>query len=163
MAVLSIWSCSNLSNPITPASESLNGIWTEEFIWNSGNIILLEGGQLENNEIIKKSTINFNGNRFEVKVLPPNRILTTKDDSVFVSVSSDTIYTGTFKISRDTLKLFLEHQENPKLFYYQLERDSLHIQQLPIYNSSGYSIIDMGSFIWGNTNLKHVGVFVRNK
>jgi hypothetical protein len=92
--VLTIWNCSDLSNPINSYDRVLDGIWEEEFVWNSDNIILFGGGRFENNFMAKKTTINFSGNHFEVKILPPNRILTSIGDSIIVTVSSDTIYTG---------------------------------------------------------------------
>ena len=163
IAILLAWNCSKESNPITSDKETLEGTWTEEFIWSSRYTVLIGGGTFEDTLMLKKTTINFQGNNFEIKILPPNRILTEINDSIFVTVSSDTIYCGTYSISSDTLKFYIGQQENPKLFRYQLEQDSLHIQQFSIGDSSGIMLFEMHSFLWGNTAIKNSGVFVRRQ
>lgn len=162
IAILLAWNCSKESNPLTSEKETLEGTWTEEFIWNSIGILIFGGGTFEDTLMLKKTTINFQGNNFEIKILPPNRILTVINDSIVVTVSSDTIYCGTYSISSDTLKFYVGQQENPKLFRYQLEQDSLHIQQFSIVDSSGFFLLTR-SFLWGNTAYKNSGVFVRRQ
>ena len=162
IAILLVWNCSKESNPLTSDKETLEGTWTEEFIWNSRYIVLIGGGTFEDTLMLKKTTINFQGNNFEIKILPPYRILTEINDSIIVTVSSDTIYCGTYSISSDTLKFYFGQQENPKLFRYQLEQDSLLLQQFSIADSSGLSLLTR-SFLWGNTAFKNSGVFVRRQ
>jgi hypothetical protein len=111
--------------------------------------------------MLKKTAINFQENNFEIKILPPTRILTAIDDSIFVTVSSDTIYSGTYSVSNDTLKFHIGEQENPKLFHYQLEGDSLHLMLFPINDSSEVLLFELNSFLWGHTNCKISGVFTR--
>jgi len=160
---LSAWNCSDLTNPILTYNGTLNGKWEEEFVWNSNLVVIFGGGKFQYSSMNKKSTIKFSGNHFEVKILPPNRIISSTGDSTFVTVSSDTIYTGSFKISGDTLKFYLRNQEPPQIFSYKFYGDSLHIQQLPKIYSSGLYTINMTSFLWGNSDFINAGVFTRIK
>jgi len=163
LVILLAWNCSKDTNPFTSGKETitLEGKWTEEFTWSSKLFVVLGGGKFEDSLMVKTTTINFQGNNFEIKILPPTRIITQKNDSIYVTVSADTMYSGTYSISSDTLKFYFGQQENPKLFRYQLEEDSLHIQQFSLQDSSGFWSFSIGSFLWGRTAFKNSGVFAR--
>ena len=163
--ILISWNCSKGTNPITSDKEALTleGKWTEEFAWSSKLFVVLGGGKFEDSLMVKTTTIDFQGNNFEIKILPPTRIITQKNDSIYVTVSPDTLYRGTYSTSGDTLKFHFSQQENPTLFRYQLEKDSLHIQQFSSRDSSGFWTISIGSFLWDRTSFKNAGVFARQK
>ena len=159
------WHCSEDDYPTVVDNEAsrLEGTWFEEFTWRATNIIIFNGGRLEDTTMTKRTTINLQEGNFEIKILPPNRILTPRGDSIITTVSSDTLYSGTYSASGDTLTFFMGQQKNPELFRYRIESDSLFIRLLPIADSSGLGWYASGSFLWGNTFSKTSGKFLHSK
>ncbi len=157
------WVCTN-DNPILQPVQSVEGTWSEDFYWSSFGHIIIGGGTLEDSVMIKTSTLTFSENSFELKILPPHRIFSSIGDSVFVTNNSDTVFTGSYTISADTLKFIMGPDQIAKPFKYRINGDSLYISQLPIsVDTSGTALYEMSSFLWGNTFSKHSGVFGRKQ
>ncbi len=161
LLIFVIWNCSKESDVIYPEDAALEGVWNEEYEWNSVWHVI--GDPEEDSVMYKTTTINFGRNSFEIKIIPTHRILTQSGDSIFVTDSPDTLYTGRYTAKDDTLQFYISGIEKPEIFHYRINGDSLRIEQPSYKDSSGFIIIEMSSFLWSNTALKHSGVFARRK
>jgi hypothetical protein len=146
----------NKSNPTEPVTiNTLAGIWQETFEWIDPTP---QGGTSIDSGITKISTLTFCTNTFEVKILPPHRIISLQSPG-FIAYSPDTSYSGVFKVSGDTL--FLETDTTTEQFIYSLTGDTLRLQTAGKMENYGIISYPLFSFLWGHSWFKHGGIFHR--
>lgn len=149
-------SCENDINQPTEENP-LVGKWTESFSWINTFDCITIGWETHCPEINENSTIEFMENIFEVKILPTSRTHIVEDD---------TLYTGTYELSNDTVLFYIGDHIDPIKMRYRFENDSLSIsttseKQIVIMDgdTSYIPTFSPALFIWGNAWGKTQGVF----
>ena len=143
LLIFVIWNCSKESDVIYPKDAALEGVWNEEYEWNSVWHVI--GDPEEDSVMYKTTTINFGRNSFEIKIIPTHRILTQSGDSIFVTNYPDSVSAGRYTAKDDTLQFYISGIEKPEIFHYRINGDSLRIEQPSYKDSSGFIIIEMSS------------------
>jgi len=158
--VFLFYSCSN-STDSKPKNEIL-GSWTETFHYQSINMLYPENPDTsEWNR--KTSTLNFNENGFTLKVLPEEYRLDIVNDSFVYRLSFDTLVVGTYTIKGDMLTFYLQEDDKPHIYKYEIENYSLSLNAQPIPDpESNFMVFRSFDFLWGNTIFKYGGKFKRN-
>ncbi len=157
--ILLLAACDNKDElTFDPEYKYLWGTWEEDFRWSdiyySYNI-----GQGESRiGKLKTSTIEFYGNNFRVKILPPERKIISAPDTLYITYSSDTLFSGNFSITEDTLKFFISGQSQPVKFRYSISNDSLSIESFSDTLENNNEVVKY--FLWGNSINKRSGVFI---
>ncbi len=146
----------------------LIGKWAESFSWTNISDCVIIGWEEYCPEIDETSTIEFSEETFEVTIMPPSRTFIVEDDNIYVGWASDTLYSGLYEISNDTIFFHNENSDEPTGVKYWLDNDSLHLAVISGDNmivmdgdTSYIPTIPMGSFLWGNAWMKTYGTFGR--
>ncbi len=158
------------NNDVTQSSEEnpLLGKWTEPFSWTNIFDCVTIGWDTECPEVSETSTIEFTESTFEVKILPPSRTFIVEEDTIYVGLAGDTLFTGYYEISNDTIIFSRDDSLDPSNVKYWFENDSLHLSAIGESNlividgdtSYAYPFI-VNSFVWGNAWFKTHGKFGR--
>lgn len=167
--ILFLFSC-NSEDVVKPIDENpLLGKWSESFSWTDlFNCVTPSEGETYCPPISETSTIEFTENNFEVKVLPPSRTYIVEDDTIYVGLAGDTLFTGNYSISNDTIQFYRNDSENPIKVKYWVSNDSLYLSTLSEAimvvmdgDTSYLAGFSMCSFLWGNAWGKTYGTFNR--
>jgi len=159
LAILTLSGCDN-ENPNKPSnSEALEGTWTESFEWVSLDRTLQYVDELPQSRVSRTTIITFEGDIFSAMILPPVRIIITTPESVYVGNASDTLFTGHFEISYDTLTFVVSELEKSERFRYYTQGGDLNLFKVAKADTNGYLLIEPRSFLWGYSDLKNFGVF----
>ncbi|NQU68206.1 MAG: hypothetical protein HQ510_09720 [Candidatus Marinimicrobia bacterium] len=158
------------NNDITQTSEEnpLLGKWTETFSWTN----IFDCGSFvwdsECPEVSETSTIEFTENTFEVTILPPSWTYVVENDTIYIGLASDTLFTGSYEISNDTIIFSRDDSFDPTNVEYWFENDSLHLSAIAEFNlivfdgdTSYLAPLAVNSIVWGNAWLKTGGIFGR--
>ena len=142
-------------------NEDITGSWSETFDWEGRYPVFIIEENMGILNIERTSTLTFAQNRFFVKILPPLRVLQSKGDSIFTSLSDDTLYTGQYAIISDTLKFYLDNKKESEIFNYVIKNDSLILRAPARADTNGFMILPTSSFLWANSVIKVSGKFIR--
>ncbi len=161
------------TNDITKSSEEnpLLGKWSESFSWtNSFDCVTPTEGEIYCPPISETSTIEFTESNFEVKVLPPSRTFIIEDDTMYVGLAGDTLFTGSYELSNDMIIFYRDDSFDTSNVKFWFENDSLHLSAI---GESNLIVIDgdtsyaypfaFNSFVWGNAWFKTHGTFGKVK
>ena len=141
------------TNPVRPIrADRITGSWAETFLWWR---IPFPG----DSGLTKTSTLTFSEDSFSLSILPSHRVLTSVNDSVFVSDWPDTSFSGKYYFSGDTLSL--ETDADSQRFFYKLNVDTLSLSVSIIADSPGPVPVPLGTFLWGYSDTKIAGKFIK--
>ncbi len=146
-------------------NDTLLGSWEETFSWSPPAVFTDRFNPPDTVMAAlptqKTARLSLDENVFTLKIWPPHHIgYFVKDSLVMTGLSSDTLYTGTYAVSGDTLFLKAEGDANPSGFIFEAGEDRLTFSvvkpDIPDLN------VDVqGSFLWGYSFLKTTGTFKR--
>ena len=148
------------SQPTQPsAAEVLLGTWEETFEWKD-----LIGGIEPSSDVrsaatTKTSTLSFARNTFRITILPPHRVFVSLPDTSYTAPSPDTLYSGSWSVEGDTLRLFGGRFD--QRYWIILCPDSVEIGVLAEADTSGYMTMRLTDFLWGHSRSKWAGMFRR--
>ena len=131
--------------------KDISGSWSELFPWDNGKYIIT-AYSFARAVTARVSTINFKENRFSVRIYSP---LSTNN-------SDDILYTGSYLISKDTLRLMPNHNFNSDDFLYHILDDTLKLNNIFESDSNGAMKFPLSHYIWDNSYMKTDGIFIRN-
>jgi hypothetical protein len=146
--------CEKPTEPKQPTNP-LIGIWAETFLWNSY--------QYQYGEYTKTSTINFTVNNFMLKILPPYRMILFEKDSFYVGYSPDTLYTGFYITTKDTIFFNVDDKDFSIKMNFYVTNESLYVNVIPEPGPEGSMCIQLGVFLWDNCDGKRSGTFIKQK
>ncbi len=153
--------CEQKSGPDLGAKyQELWGNWNEEFRWSNIYYSYNIGEGESRLGKRKTSSIEFYNDQFRVKILPPERKIISAPDTLYITYSSDTLFTGNYSIKKDSITFFVRGFELPVHFKYSISGDTLNLRALK-NESINNDLNSENYFLWGNSINKSSGIFLR--
>jgi len=146
--------CEKPTEPKQP-TYPLIGIWSEKFLWNSYPNYY--------GECTKISTITFTENNFSAKILPPHRMILFEKDSFYVGNSPDTLYTGFYTTTNDTIHFNIDDKDISIKMNFYVTNESLYVNVIPEPGPEGSMYIPLGVFLWDYCDGKRSGTFIKQR
>ena len=154
--ILILVGCEN-HNPVLTTNKTeltsqnaIDGKWAEDFIWYS---LPFPNGISEATKG-KTSTLTLHNSEFTVSILPPQAVMIPGSSS---TLSSDTMYTGTFDLTQDTISFLINGQTDPLKFLFSTKTDSIFFSAITQITSDSVQHY----FLWANSATKTAGGFKR--
>ena len=98
-------------------------------------------------------------NTFRVTILPPHRVFVSLPDTSYTAPSPDTLYSGSWSVEGDTLRLFGGRFD--QRYWIILYPDSVEIGVRAEADTNGSMSMRMTDFLWGHSRSKWAGMFRR--
>jgi hypothetical protein len=135
--------------------DPLVSTWSETFSWWQVGSFMGDSGET------KTATLGLGNGRFTLKILPSHRVFVIHNDSITIADWPDTSCVGEYSILGDTLSLIAYNHVRAERFIFSINQDTLRLFAAVITDSLGNITVPLRSIIWGYSDLKLSGSFVR--